>query len=123
VALIIQRLGWSRPWAALAVAFACFAAGIATVGSFNWWAGWHPFQAFAGFEQATFYDLLDYLTSNVLLPLVGFVLALFAGWVVPGRLLTDELSLSPAGAAILRVLLRYVAPAGIAAVALAPFFA
>jgi NSS family neurotransmitter:Na+ symporter len=123
VALLTRRLRWPRPAATLAAAAACFVAGIATVGSFNWWRDWHPLRALAGFERATFYDLLDYLTSNIMLPLGGLALAVFVGWIVPGRLLAEELRLSPAGAAVLHILLRYVAPAGIALVALAPFFA
>jgi hypothetical protein len=38
-------------------------------------------------------------------------------------LLAEELGLAPAGARRLRFALRYVAPAGIAAAALAPLFA
>ncbi len=61
------------------------------------------------------FELLDQLTSNALLPAGGLALALFGGWVVPQRLLADELRLGPAAAWIIRVLLRYVAPLGILA--------
>jgi len=119
---LMQRFAWRRPVASAVAAGACFVAGIATVFSFNIWAHWHPLAAFAGFEGATLFDLLDHLTSNVLLPAGGFLLALFAGWVVPERLLAEELRLSPSGAAALRFTLRYVAPAGIAAATLAPLW-
>ena len=59
-------------------------------------------------------EALDQLTSNLMLPAGAFALALFAGWFLPQRLLEEELRLSPRGAGILRILLRYVAPAGIA---------
>lgn len=121
VAMLMQRLPWNRPLASAIAASACFVAGIATVLSFNVWAHWHPLAAIPGFESATFYDGLDHLTSNVLLPLGGFLLALFAGWAVPDRLFFEELRLSPPGAAVLRFLLRYVVPVGIAAAALAPW--
>jgi len=103
----------------------CFIAGIATVFSFNAWSGWFPLAGVAwlpGFATATVFDLLDYLTSNMLLPLSGFGIAAFAGWVMPERVLVEELRLSRAGATVLRVLLRYVAPAGIALVGLATMF-
>jgi NSS family neurotransmitter:Na+ symporter len=76
----------------------------------------------AGFESATVFDLLDYLTSNILLPISGFAIAAFAGWAVPERMLADELGLGSRGARILRVTLRYVAPAAIAATAISAAF-
>jgi NSS family neurotransmitter:Na+ symporter len=55
----------------------------------------------------------------MLLPASGFGLAVFAGWVMPKSVLIEELGLSPTGALVMSGLLRYVAPVGIAAVALA----
>jgi hypothetical protein len=76
----------------------------------------------AGLESGTVFDLLDYLTSNILLPLGGLAIALFAGWVIPDRMLIEELGLSPTGGRILRAILRYVAPAAIAATAFSAVF-
>ena len=98
----------------------CFLIGLGTVLSFNLWAGWYPLATFPNFAHATVFDLLDYLTSNVLLPVGGFAIALFAGWVMPLRALIAELGLSPVGAALLRAMLRYVVPLGVAAAGLAP---
>lgn len=125
VAMLVRRFEWSQSQATAIAAGVCFVAGIATVLSFNLWSGWHPLEGITAkpsLASATLFDLLDYLTSNVLLPAGGFGLAVFAGWVMPQRLLTEELGLSPAGTQVLRVLLRYVAPAGIAAVALGSAF-
>jgi NSS family neurotransmitter:Na+ symporter len=120
VAALTRSLGWRRAPASLAVGGGCFVAGLATVFSFNLWAGWHPLAALPGLERATVFDLLDHLTSNLMLPLGAFLLALLGGWALPASLLAAELGLSPAGAARLRWVLRYAAPAGIAAAALAP---
>ena len=120
VALLMRRLGWSRLRSSLVATGACFLTGLTTVLSFNVWAEWHPLAVLSGFAQATIFDLLDYLTSNLLLPIGGFAIALFAGWVVPVRALTAELGLSPAGAALLCAILRYVVPLGIAVIGLAP---
>ena len=119
-ALLVHRYGWRRPAAATALAAGCFAGGLVTVLSFNLWAGWHPLAALPAFAQATAFDLLDHLTSNVMLPIGGFGLCVFAGWALPATLLAEELRLGPNGAARLRWMLRYVAPAGICAAALAP---
>jgi len=119
VALLVRRLGWRRAWAAWTAALTCFAAGIATVLSFNLWSDWHPLGWLPAFAQATLFDLLDQLTSNLLLPLAGLALALFCGWVLPQQLLAQELGLGPRGGALLRIVLRYVAPPVIAAASLA----
>jgi NSS family neurotransmitter:Na+ symporter len=116
----LARRGWSRPVASLVAGGACFAAGLATVFSFNLWADWHPLASLAGFAEATVFDLLDHGTSNVLLPAGGFALAIFAGWVVPVHSMVAELGLSRAGERLLAVMLRFVVPLGIAAVGLGP---
>jgi neurotransmitter:Na+ symporter, NSS family len=119
VALLMRRFGWRRPVAAWLAAGACFVLGIATVLSFNVWADWHPLATIPAFETATIFDLLDEATSNIMLPLGGLALAIFAGWALPIRALADELQLGPRASALLRAALRYIAPAGIAAAALA----
>lgn len=120
VAMLTRRFGLRRGRASLLAAGACFVTGLATVLSFNLWAGWHPLAVFPAFAEATVFDLLDDLTSNVMLPLGGLALALFIGWALPSRLLVEELRLSPLGATVLHAILKYVTPAGIAAAALAP---
>jgi NSS family neurotransmitter:Na+ symporter len=122
VAVLIRRFGLRRTVATATASTVCFVAGIATVLSFNVWKGWHPLGSVAGFESATVFDLLDYLTSNILLPISGFAIAAFAGWAVPERMLAHELGLGPRGARILRVILRFVAPAAIAATAISAAF-
>jgi NSS family neurotransmitter:Na+ symporter len=122
VSLIRRRTGWSQTKASVIIAVLCYVTGIGTVLSFNLWAQWHPLagQAWAGAQtQGTLFDLLDYLTSNLLLPLVGLGIAIVAGWVMPRQVLVEQLHLTPTGALVLGMLLRWVVPAGIAAVALA----
>jgi NSS family neurotransmitter:Na+ symporter len=104
VAWLTRRLGWSRVRASLLAGAAAFVGGLGTVFSLD------------------VLERLDHLTSNVLLPVGAFGLALFTGWALPARLLEEELGLSRGAIASLRVLLRYVAPAGIAAAALPALF-
>ena len=59
------------------------------------------------------------IASNLLLPLGGLALAIFAGWIIPARLLEEELSMSSARVALLGVVLRYIVPLAIAAVLIA----
>ena len=118
VSLLIQRFGFRRCLSAFSAGLVCFLAGVPTVFSFNLWGTWYPLGEIAAFEKHTFYDLIDYLTSNILLPIDGLFIAVFAGWVASRGFLARELRLSPASAAILQFLLRYVVPGGIAAAAL-----
>ncbi len=122
VAVLMRRMGWGRPLAALAGGLACFVFGLATVLSFSLWSAWFPLGGIDAFARATFFDLLDELTSNVLLPVGGLAIALFAGWAVPRRLLQEELRLGPRGTAAMTVALRYVVPLGILVLALPWFF-
>jgi NSS family neurotransmitter:Na+ symporter len=115
-----SRRGWSRARATVATAAACGASGLATVLSFNFWADWHPLSAVPAFANATIFALLDHLTSNIMLPFGGFALALFAGWVLPERLLTEEMALKPGTVRLLQILLRTIVPACIAVVTLFP---
>jgi NSS family neurotransmitter:Na+ symporter len=122
VAMLVRRYGWARRTASAVCSVICFLAGVPTVLSFNRWSDWHPLAAVEGLAGATFFDLIDHLTSNVLLPIGGFALALFAGWAIPARLLREQLQLGERGTAALLVLLRYVAPAGIAVATLGGIF-
>jgi NSS family neurotransmitter:Na+ symporter len=118
VALLVRRRGWRRSVAAVTGASFCFLAGIPTVLSFNAWSDWFPLGGIEEFAAATAFDLIDQLTSDLLLPVGGLAIAAFAGWVIPRRVLMEELRLGPMAAKALAILLRFVVPAGILATAL-----
>jgi NSS family neurotransmitter:Na+ symporter len=120
VAVTAPRAGWTRKGAAIGTGAVCFVTGIGTVLSFNLWSNWHPLASFDGFATATVYDLIDYLTSNVLLPLGGLAIAMFVGWAASERLLREELGLGRTGTKTLRLLLGYTAPVAIVLATFAP---
>jgi neurotransmitter:Na+ symporter, NSS family len=119
VALLTRR-GWSRRDAVVAAATACWSCGLPVVLLFNHWAHWYPLAAVPIFAKATVFDVLDHVTSNMMLPLGGIALALFAGWTQPTRLFVEELGIGPRAARLLRFLLRYLVPACVAVLALFP---
>jgi len=83
---------------------------LGSVFSFNIWAD----STVAGF---TFFDFLDFLTSNVMLPLSGLLIALFVGFVMKDQFVDDEMQgTSPWVMRCWRFVLRYLAPVAIAAV-------
>lgn len=70
----------------------------------------------------TFFNLFDYVSSNLLLPLGGMLVSIFVGWVIDRKLLVSELTGKSKSAwmrGIVRLIvfsLRYIAPIGIAIV-------
>jgi len=120
VAFARSSLGWTRHRAVIVMAGAIWLAGFFSIFSFNLWRDWFPLSPYPIFASATFFDLLDYLTSNILLPIGGVVLAVFAGWVLPARFLAETLGLGDIANRLLRLALRYLVPLAIVAAALLP---
>lgn len=114
----VRQFGLSRRMATIICASAAALLGLTSVFSFNIWREWHPVAAI-GFGGASAFDVLDALTSNVLLPIAGFGLAIFGGWIVPRGILVDELRLGHVGASLLRACLRFIIPIAVAAAAFA----
>jgi len=59
------------------------------------------------------FEFLDYITANILLPLGGIFISIFAGWIIKPEILKEELNLSAFSFSIVQVLLRFIAPLGI----------
>lgn len=65
------------------------------------------------------FDLFDSMSSNYMLPIGGFFIVLFAGWIMPSRVLRSQLTNNvdekrPIYYIVLRFLMRYVSPAFVA---------
>lgn len=107
--------GMSRPKAASIIGGAAFLIGLVTVLSFSRWENVYLLDAFAVFAGKTPFDLIDYLVSNILLPLGGMAYALFAGWWVSKKTLVTQLGVGEGAVFKLwLVLVRILAPIAIA---------
>ena len=116
-ARIYEIRGISRTAAAGTIGAGTFLVGLITVLSFSTWENTYPLGQFVIFAGKTPFDLIDYLVSNVLMPLGGMLYALFAGWWLSRDTCLDEIGLDDG--AIFRLwllLVRVVAPLGVAAV-------
>ena len=106
VAWVVEHFGRTRAQAAVMVGGIIWALGFGSLLSFNVLAD-------LTFFKGTIYANIDYLTSNVLLPLGGLLVTVFVAWVMCRNSTAEELG----GAGTIyrwwRFLSRYVAPAAI----------
>lgn len=88
--------------------------GILTVLSFNRWSAVYPLRWFGIPSSKTPFELLDYLTSNIMMPAGGLMVALIAGWALSREATCVELGMGNGLAFTLwRGLVRYVVPLAI----------
>ena len=111
-----EQKGMNRMVSTLGAGFVCWALGIASILSLNLWADFAPLGFIPMLEGKTIFDLLDFFTANILLPLGGLLVALFAGWVMSRQAMEKELSLSPAMFNLWFVTVRFVTPVAVAVV-------
>jgi neurotransmitter:Na+ symporter, NSS family len=114
VSVITEYSGWSRRRVAYASATAIWLTGILTVLSFNRWSTLYPLRALGIPSTRTPFELLDYLTSNIMMPAGGLMVALIAGWALAPETTRRELGMKSARAfGLWRGLVRYVVPLAI----------
>jgi NSS family neurotransmitter:Na+ symporter len=112
-----QDFGLSRRAGAAATMGALWAFGLGSLLSFNRWSAWHPLGALSMFRDKTFFDAVDFISSNLMLPLGAVLTSVFVGWLVSRRIVSEELSeTSPLAATLVVWLLRFVCPIAIGAV-------
>lgn len=82
--------------------------GLGTVLSFNEWGEYKLF-------GKTFFDSLDFLTSNIMLPLGGLLIAVFVGWFMSSDMIKQEMKMKNETLfAVWRFVLRFISPVAIA---------
>ncbi|CAI8821941.1 sodium-dependent transporter [Methylococcus capsulatus] len=106
VAWLTENRGLSREAASAWSGLACWGLGLGTLLSFSSWSDVRLF-------GRNLFELLDFLTADVMLPIGGFLVAVFAGWVLSRRDTEEELEMADSRAyEAWRFLVRYVAPSG-----------
>ncbi len=109
---MLEHRGLERQMSAWVVGAVVWAVGIASVLSFNLWSDVLLF-------GRSVFESLDYLASNIMLPLNGFLSAIFAGWIMAKIATKEELAMgAEIGYSQWRLVVRYIAPVGVAAVLL-----
>jgi NSS family neurotransmitter:Na+ symporter len=109
VSLVMTKLGWPRPRAALVVAGAIFVLALPAA------LGYGPLRGVSPASRPLL-EAIDHFASNVILPLSGIGIALVAGWKWPAATAIRAAGLAGAAGKLWLVLLRIVIPAVIALV-------
>ncbi|MFU8895999.1 MAG: sodium-dependent transporter [Gammaproteobacteria bacterium] len=107
VAWSVETRGRSRALSAMVIGAIIWVLGFLTILSFN---------KLEGFKVLgrTIFENLDHLSSNILLPLGGLFITIFAGWVMCRSSTADELDMGAGlGYQAWRFLARWVAPAAV----------
>ncbi len=114
VELVEERTPLGRVGATVIAGLATWALGIAALLSFNVWSDVLVF-------GRTVFDLLDQLTSKILLPLTGLGVILFAAWCLDKDSVRKELGLGATGFSVWQWVTRIIAPAGVLVVFFSSF--
>ncbi|MCH8846906.1 MAG: sodium-dependent transporter [Proteobacteria bacterium] len=107
VAWLVENRGISRARSAAIAGLIAWVLGIGSVLSFNLWQDYRLF-------DKTYFDIMEYVTSNIMLPLGGLLIAVFTAWLMSRKAVIEELGLGEG--LIFRTWLfvvRYVAPIGV----------
>jgi NSS family neurotransmitter:Na+ symporter len=113
----IEIRGMTRTRAVVLIGSGTFLMGLVTVLSFSSWENVYLLDAIPTFAGKTPFDLIDYMVSNVMMPLGGMLYALFAGWWLSKETSVYELGIGDGSLFKLWLLLvRIVAPLAVAAV-------
>lgn len=112
VAYLIDERGWARKRATAFLAGLAFVVGIPTALSYNSLAGWKLL------GDLVFFDSVDLLASNYLLPISGLLISLYVGWFWSGSEEKEELIAGGAGWVYpaWHFIIRFVSPVAVAVV-------
>jgi NSS family neurotransmitter:Na+ symporter len=110
VAFLQEKFDWGRWRATITAVLTLWLLGQLTIYSFAG-AAWTQLDwQVPGKALASWFDVIDYATGSILLPLGGLLLALFSGWVMTRSASQDELDTKPAIFRVWLWMVRWFAP-------------
>jgi NSS family neurotransmitter:Na+ symporter len=111
LAFLVEEYNAKRSRAAISLGVICWVLGLGSVLSFNLLADVHVV------GSLTFFDFVDYVSQNLMLPLGGLAIALFAGYVLPKANVRAQLGLKSGAQEFLwNTLIRVVSPLAVLAI-------
>lgn len=107
-----EQRGINRKVAALIAGVLVWSVGLLTVFSFNNWADLHPLSFVPVFAEKTFFDIFDYLTANIMLPLGGLFIVVYFAWFMNPEAARHEVGIKSDNVyRLTHFVMRYVSPA------------
>ncbi len=107
LAWLVEKLEVSRFTGAAIVGGIAWLLGLGSAFSTNIWSDIHVLPGM------TFFDSMDYVSNNIMLPLGGMLIALFSGWALDKAISKDQLQLSDGQFKVWEILVRFVSPAAV----------
>lgn len=108
---LVQEHRIPRAYAATMTAAATWVVGIGSVLSFGAWSDWRPLAGIPVLGEMNFFGAIDYVSSNILLPVCALLVCAFMGWRF-AALVPDEALEPMSGAAwrAVRFAVKWVCP-------------
>ena len=108
---LTEHYNAKRKRVAISLGVICWVLGLGTVFSFNY------IEEVYLIADLNFFGVVEYLAEKIMLPLGGLLIAIFAVWLLPRQILTDQLGIrSNAVMIVWRILGGILAPLGVLAV-------
>lgn len=108
VAYLNERFGWHRVVASFVLGLIAWIMGLGSVLSFNEWSD----KQFLWGKN--YFDSMDFLATNIMLPLGGVLIALFVGWKLRDEHLVHDLNVDHSFLLKLwRPVIRYISPVAV----------
>jgi len=112
VAYLVENKGYNRIYASVWIGVFTWFVGLGTIFSFNIWKTKTLSIPFL-FDDFNFFDILDYLTANIMLPLGGLFIAIFSAWVMQKNSTREELATYPLIYKVWHFLISYITPVAV----------
>lgn len=111
LAYLTEEYNAKRKRVAISLGVVCWLLGLGTVFSFNIWSD------FFVIGDLNFFGFVDYLSQNIMLPLGGMLITIFAVWLMPKDMVNRQLGISsPLVSWSWRIVAGVLAPLGVLAI-------
>ncbi|WP_280553283.1 sodium-dependent transporter [Halomonas sp. 25-S5] len=108
-----EKYELARRRATLIAGGACWAVGVFSAFSLNLLSDFHPMTFITAFEDKTIMGVLEFVSSNIMLPLSGLISAIFVGWVITKKVGRDNSFGSGTVGSFLVATTKYITPLAI----------
>lgn len=111
VAWLTEHKGYNRFKVACGTGLGVWLVGLCSLFSFNLLQDFKPLSMIPLFQERTIFSIIDFMVSNLMLPINALLIALFVGWALSSESMLNQIGLSrPRDTRIWLAAARYLAP-------------